>query len=166
MEFGSCLAVVPHNHMQDYPVVGWVLVMAVSLPIAGFDVHFYISLYNPLAGGNNCVPEISPSSIILSSWVDYPYRLTAGCSQPGSIHQPLPRFNHYPLREIIWQLTPPLFNTLSCIHSPIKAVCSRADRTFYPWLLIKIIHGNVYNVKVLQVVFGGQLDIQIRLVRQ
>jgi hypothetical protein len=76
----------PQNHLQDYPVIGWVLVMPVSLPMAGFDMNLYIPLDYPLAGGDNCVPEISPSVIILSSRVDYPYRLTVGCGQLSPIH--------------------------------------------------------------------------------
>ena len=106
MEFGSCFTVMPHHHMQDYPVIGWVLVVAVSLPIAGFDMNLYISLYNPLAGGNNCIPEISPSAIIFSSRVDYPYRLTVVVVSPALSINLLPRFNHYPLREIIWSTCP------------------------------------------------------------
>jgi len=86
MEIGSFLTVVPQHHMQDYPIIGWVSVMSVGLPTAGFDMNLYIPLHYPLAGGNNRVPEISPSVVILPSWVDYPYRLTAFSGQPSSIH--------------------------------------------------------------------------------
>jgi hypothetical protein len=92
--------------MQDYPVIGRVLVMPVSLPITGFDMNLYVPFYYTLAGGNDRVPEISPPVIIPSSRINYPYWLTASCGQLGSVHQLLPYLNYHFLREIIWQPAP------------------------------------------------------------
>ncbi|MEK0326318.1 MAG: hypothetical protein QQN63_11510, partial [Nitrosopumilus sp.] len=45
LEISGCLGVVPHHHVQDYPVIDRVLVMSMSLPITGFNMNFYIPFY-------------------------------------------------------------------------------------------------------------------------
>ncbi len=67
--------------MQDYPVIDWVMVVSVSLPITRFNMNFYIPLYQLSPGGNDGIPEISPLVIINPPRVDYLYRFTAFSSQ-------------------------------------------------------------------------------------
>jgi hypothetical protein len=43
LKSGRHPGIVPHHHMQDYPVVGPVPVVLVSLPVTGPDMDFYIS---------------------------------------------------------------------------------------------------------------------------
>jgi len=71
--------------MQDYPIIGLVLVVSVSSPIARFDMNLYISLYYPLFGGNNGITEVSTLVIVTSPWVDYPYWLILLCNQLSSV---------------------------------------------------------------------------------
>jgi hypothetical protein len=69
-------------------------------------MNLYIPPFYPLAGGNNGIPEVSPTVIILSSRVDYPYWLTTYCGQLSFAHQPLPHFHHHLLGDITWQPSP------------------------------------------------------------
>ena len=81
--------------MQDYPVIGRVLVMSVSVPITRFDMKFYISFYYSSIGSNNRIPKISTPVIIDSSRVDYLKRFTFFCGQLCAIQQQvLPNFSN------------------------------------------------------------------------
>ena len=71
--------------MEDYPVIGLVLMVVVSLPAARFNMDFYVSLYQPAAGGNNGVTEVSTPVIIHPSRIDYLYCLTTFSGQLGSV---------------------------------------------------------------------------------
>ena len=71
----------PHYHMQDYPVIEWILVVLVGTPIAGPDMNLYISLDQSSLGGNDSIPEISPLTIISPARVYYSYRFAAVSSQ-------------------------------------------------------------------------------------
>ena len=71
--------------MQDYPVIGRVPVVLVSIPVAGPNMNLYVPLDQSLAGGDDGVPEVSPLTIINPARVYYPYWLTAVSSQPGVV---------------------------------------------------------------------------------
>jgi len=70
-------------------------------------MNFYIPLYYPSVGGNNCIPEISAWLGINPAWVNYLYRLTSFSGQLCSVHQQaLPDVNNLTLWKTIYQPTP------------------------------------------------------------
>ena len=95
LKIGGCLSVTLHYDMQNNPVVNWVVVVPVSLPVAGFHMNFYMSFYQSAADSNNSIPEISAAVVISPSRVDYLDWFTVLGEQRCIIQQlMLPEFNN------------------------------------------------------------------------
>jgi hypothetical protein len=78
-----------------------------SLPITRFNVNFYIPLYYPSVGGNNCIPKISALLGTNPSWVNYLYQFTSFGGQLCSVRQQaLPDVNDLTLWKIVYQPSP------------------------------------------------------------
>jgi hypothetical protein len=76
METGDGLAVTLPDDVQDDIIIFRVLMMAVSLPLAGFDVNLDIPARDTAVDNKNSVFEIAAAPVADSARKDYMKRLT------------------------------------------------------------------------------------------
>jgi hypothetical protein len=85
--------------MQDYVIIFRVLMVAVALPLAGFDVDFDVAAYYPAVEAEDSIFEITAAVIAGSARENYmePF---AGIGHRVSYHMALPQTGDQPFRNL------------------------------------------------------------------
>ena len=73
----------PHCDMKNYITVFRVLMMAVAIPLTGFNMDLDVSCYYLAVDSENSVSEITTTAIANSTWMDYLKLFTGISNQVG-----------------------------------------------------------------------------------